>query len=98
MRSIEVRRPYKKIVSELFANYFETVVGLTTEELKTKSIYSTTNKQRIRGFSSRNSLRSDMQTAKQCRYGCCGSFYRPKEELLADGAIHIINSPFNNSL
>jgi hypothetical protein len=34
-------------VSELFANYFETVVGLTTEELKTKSIYSTTNKQRI---------------------------------------------------
>jgi phosphoglycolate phosphatase len=38
----------KKIVSELFANYFETVVGLTTEELKTKSIYSTTNKQRIR--------------------------------------------------
>jgi hypothetical protein len=37
-------------VSELFANYFETVVGLTTEELKTKSIYSTTNKQRIRGF------------------------------------------------
>jgi hypothetical protein len=23
--------------------------------------------------------------------------YRPKEELLADGAIHIINSPINNS-
>jgi phosphoglycolate phosphatase len=84
-------------VSELFANYFETVVGLTTEELKTKSIYSTTNKQRIRGFSSRNSLGDsgiDMQTATNA--GMCAGVswgYRPKEELLADGAIHIINSP-----
>jgi outer membrane lipopolysaccharide assembly protein LptE/RlpB len=58
-------------VSELFANYFETVVGLTTEELKTKSIYSTTNKQRI-SFSSRNSLRDsgiDMQTATNAGMG-----------------------------
>jgi phosphoglycolate phosphatase len=42
-----------KKVSELFANYFETVVA--TEELKKKSIYSTTNKKL--GVSSRNSLR-----------------------------------------
>jgi phosphoglycolate phosphatase len=86
-------------VSELFANYFETVVGLTTEELKTKSIYSTTNKQRIR-VSPQEILYVgdsgiDMQTATNAGM-CAVEFlwgYRPKEELLADGAIHIINSP-----
>jgi phosphoglycolate phosphatase len=66
----------KKIVSELFANYFETVVGLTTEELKTKSIYSTTNKQRIR-VSPQEILYVgdsgiDMQTATNAGMGAVG--------------------------
>jgi phosphoglycolate phosphatase-like HAD superfamily hydrolase len=62
-------------VSELFANYFETVVGLTTEELKTKSIYSTTNKQRIRVSPQEIYVGDsgiDMQTANAGM--CCGSF------------------------
>jgi phosphoglycolate phosphatase len=44
-------------VSELFANYFETVVGLTTEELKKPNPFTALQIRRIRGFSSRNSLR-----------------------------------------
>jgi phosphoglycolate phosphatase len=87
-------------VSELFANYFENVVGLTTEELKTKSIYSTTNKQRIRGSPQEilyvGDSGIDMQTATNAGMGAVGvSWATDQEELLADGAIHIINSPLD---
>jgi phosphoglycolate phosphatase len=44
-------------VSELFANYFETVVGLTTEELKKPNPFTALQISKELGFSSRNSLR-----------------------------------------
>jgi phosphoglycolate phosphatase len=60
-------------VSELFANYFETVVGLTTEELKKPNPF--TNKQRIR-VSPQEILVGDsgidMQTATNAGMGAVG--------------------------
>jgi phosphoglycolate phosphatase len=79
-------------VSELFANYFETVVGLTTEEpnpFTALQIRELVSPQEILYVGDSG---IDMQTATNVLvlWG-----YRPKEELLADGAIHIINSPLD---
>jgi hypothetical protein len=59
-------------VSELFANYFETVVGLTTEELKTKSIYSTTNKQKLGFLLKKFFTWIAASICKQLQYGAVG--------------------------
>jgi phosphoglycolate phosphatase len=92
----------KKIVSELFAKYFKTVVGLTTEELKKPNPFTALQISKELGVSPQEILYVgdsgiDMQTATNagmCAVGVSWG-YRPKEELLADGAIHIINSPLD---
>lgn len=92
----------KKVTSDLFPGYFNPVVGLTTEELKkpnpseaieiSKTLGLTTDEIFFVGDSG-----IDMQTAVNANMIPVGVTwgYRPKEELIARGARHILNHPLD---
>lgn len=90
----------KKIVAALFPNYFESVVGLSTEALKkpnpSEALYISKswefNPEEII-FVGDSGI--DMQTATNANMQAVGVSwgYRPQEELIAEGAKHIINHP-----
>ncbi|WP_029596583.1 HAD family hydrolase [Flavobacterium sp. ACAM 123] len=92
----------KKIVSELFPGYFESVIGLTTEELKKPNPFTAVLIGKGLGFTPQEIMYIgdsgvDMQTANNAAMYPVGVSwgYRPKEELLADGAKHILDHPLD---
>lgn len=90
----------KKVVADLFPNYFNPVVGLSVEVLKKP------NPSEAISISDKLGLKTeeiifvgdsgiDMQTAVNANMLAVGVSwgYRPEEELLAEGAKHILNHP-----
>ena len=90
----------KKIVAELLPNYFDTVVGLSTELLKKPNPFEALEICKKLGLKPEEMLfvgdsGIDMQTATNANMRAVGVLwgYRPEEELIANGAKHIINHP-----
>ncbi|HKO77843.1 MAG TPA: HAD family hydrolase [Flavobacterium sp.] len=92
----------KRITTTLFPNYFDPIVGLSVEELKkpnpseaiaiSKSLGLKTEEIIFVGDSG-----IDMQTATNANMFAVGVFwgYRPKEELIAEGAKHVLSNPLD---
>jgi len=90
----------KKIIHSIFPNYFEPVIGLTTEEFKkpnpftaiqiSKQLNCTPSEVVFVGDSD-----IDMKTATQAGMYAVGASwgYRTKDELLSDGAKLLLNEP-----
>lgn len=90
----------KKVVAELFPDCFSPVIGLTTEALKkpnasealsiSKQLELQTNEMMFIGDSA-----IDMQTATNAHMLAVGVTwgYRPEQELLANGAKHLLHQP-----
>jgi phosphoglycolate phosphatase len=90
----------KKIVAELLPNYFEAVVGLSTELLKKPNPFEALEISKKLGLKPEEMLfvgdsGIDMQTATNANMQAVGVLwgYRPEEELIANGAKHILNHP-----
>jgi len=90
----------KKMVQAIFPNYFEIVLGLTTEELKKPNPVTVLQMSKDLGVAPNEILYVgdsgiDMQTATNAAMYAVGVSwgYRPTEELLTDGAKKIINNP-----
>ena len=90
----------KKIVAELLPNYFDAVVGLSTELLKKPNPFEALEISKKLGLKPEEMLfvgdsGIDMQTATNANMRAVGVLwgYRPEEELIANGAKHIINHP-----
>lgn len=90
----------KKIGGTLFPNYFESVMGLKSEATKKPNPGAAIAISQDLGFSPEEVLYVgdsgiDMQTAKNANMYAVGVSwgYRPKEELVAEGAQSIINHP-----
>jgi phosphoglycolate phosphatase len=92
----------KKMVQVIFPNYFEPVVGLTTEEYKKPNPFTVLQISKDLGVSPQEILYVgdsdvDMQTANNAAMYAVGVSwgYRPKEELIAEGAKYILNHPLD---
>lgn len=90
----------KKIGNTLFPDYFEIVAGLKSEATKKPNPAAAIEISSDLGFSTEEFLYVgdsgiDMQTAKNANMHAVGVLwgYRPKEELVAEGAQSIINHP-----
>lgn len=90
----------KKIVAALFPNYFESVVGLSAEALKKPNPSEALAISRSWKINPEEIIfvgdsGIDMQTATNANMKAVGVSwgYRPEEELIAEGAKHIINNP-----
>jgi len=90
----------KKIVAALFPNYFESVVGLSVEVLKKPNPAEALSISKSWKINPKEIIfvgdsGIDMQTATNANMQAVGVSwgYRPAEELIAEGAKHIINHP-----
>ncbi len=90
----------KKIVADLFPNYFETAVGLSTESLKKPNPFEALEISKNLGLKPEEMIfvgdsGIDMQTANNANMHAIGVLwgYRPEEELIAKGAKHLLNHP-----
>jgi phosphoglycolate phosphatase len=90
----------KKIAGALFPNYFDFVVGLTTESLKKPNPSEALAISKNMGLKPEEIIfvgdsGIDMQTATNANMFAVGVSwgYRPKEELIANGAKQVINHP-----
>jgi len=90
----------KKIGETLFPNYFEIVMGLKSELTKKPNPIAAIEISQDLGYSPEEFLYVgdsgiDMQTAKNAKMHAVGVLwgYRPKEELLAEGAQSVISHP-----
>jgi phosphoglycolate phosphatase len=90
----------KKVVGTLFPNYFETIIGLTTEALKKPNPTKALEIAASMGYKPEEMLfigdsDVDMQTATNATMPAVGVLwgYRSKEDLLSNGAKFILNHP-----
>lgn len=90
----------KKVTATIFPNYFESVVGLTTELLKKPNPIKAIEMSETMGFKPEEILfvgdsDIDMKTATNANMPAVGVIwgYRSKEDLLSSGAKYILNHP-----
>ncbi|WP_111709564.1 HAD family hydrolase [Lutibacter citreus] len=90
----------KKVTATLFPNYFEYSVGLTIESLKKPNPFKAVEISKKLGLKPEEIIfigdtEVDMQTAKNAKMLPVGVLwgYRSKEELISNGAKHILNVP-----
>lgn len=92
----------KKIVQKVMPDYFETVVGLTNENMKKPNPHMALQISNHMGIAPKNMIYIgdtgiDMETAKNagmCSIGVVWGF-RPREELIDSGANEILNHPMD---
>jgi phosphoglycolate phosphatase len=90
----------KEITETLFPDYFNPIVGLTTESLKKPNPFKTVEISKNFGLKAEEIIfigdsGIDMQTAtnaNMCAVGVSWG-YRPEEELLSNGAKYVLNQP-----
>ena len=92
----------KKVVAELFPNYFSPVVGLSVEALKKPNPHEAIAISQSLGLKTEEIIfvgdsGIDMQTATNSNVLAVGVSwgYRPEEELIANGAKHVLNHPLD---
>jgi phosphoglycolate phosphatase len=92
----------KKIVADLFPNYFETAVGLSVEALKKPNPSEAIEISKSLGLKPEEMIfvgdsGIDMQTATNANMHAVGVLwgYRPTNELIANGAKLILNHPLD---
>ena len=92
----------KKITHALFPNYFDPVIGLSIEKLKKPNPFGAVEISKNLGIKAEEIIYIgdtgiDMQTAKNANMFAAGVLwgYRPKEELIANGADYLLSSPLN---
>jgi phosphoglycolate phosphatase len=92
----------KKITHSLFPNYFEYVEGLSIETNKKPNPYGALEISKDLGIDPKDIIYVgdtgiDMQTANNANMYGIGVLwgFRPKEELISNGAKHIINNPLD---
>jgi phosphoglycolate phosphatase len=92
----------KKVVAELFPNCFSYAVGLSVEALKKPNPHEAIEISKKLGFKTEEIIfvgdsDIDMQTAANANMFAVGVSwgYRPAEELFAQGAKYVLNSPLD---
>ncbi|RED44091.1 phosphoglycolate phosphatase [Winogradskyella eximia] len=92
----------KKITHALFPNYFDPVIGLTSELLKKPNPFTVIEIAKNLGIKAEEIIYVgdtgiDMQTATNANMYAVGVLwgYRPKEELVANGAQYILSHPLD---
>jgi phosphoglycolate phosphatase len=92
----------KKIVADLFPNYFESAVGLSIESLKKPNPFEALEISKSLGLKPEEMIfvgdsGIDMQTATNAKMHAVGVLwgYRPTNELIANGAKLILNHPLD---
>lgn len=90
----------KEITATIFPDYFNPIVGLTTEPLKKPNPFKTLEISKSLGLKAEEIIfigdsGIDMQTATNANMLAVGVLwgYRPEEELLSNGAKYILNQP-----
>ncbi|MFV8391938.1 HAD family hydrolase [Flavobacterium sp. LB2P6] len=90
----------KEITAALFPDYFDPIVGLTTESLKKPNPFKTVEISKHFGLKAEEIIfigdsGIDMQTATNANMYAVGVSwgYRPEAELLSNGAKHVLNQP-----
>jgi phosphoglycolate phosphatase len=90
----------KEITAALFPDYFNPIVGLTTESLKKPNPFKTVEISKNFGLKAEEIIfigdsGIDMQTATNANMYAVGVSwgYRPEEELLSNGAKYVLNQP-----
>ena len=92
----------KKITNTLFPNYFNPVIGLTIEAHKKPSPFEASKISKTLGIKPEEIIYIgdtgiDMQTANNANMFAIGILwgYRPKEELILNGAKHLLKKPLD---
>jgi phosphoglycolate phosphatase len=92
----------KEITAFLFPGYFSPIVGLSTESLKKPNPFKALEISKSLGLQPQEIIfvgdsGIDMQTATNANMLAVGVLwgYRPKEELIANGAQHILSHPLD---
>jgi phosphoglycolate phosphatase len=92
----------KKVVADLFPNYFSPVVGLSVEALKKPNPHEAIEISKSLGLKTEEIIfvgdsGIDMQTATNANMHAVGVSwgYRTEEELIAQGAKHIVHHPLD---
>ena len=92
----------KEITTALFPNYFNPIVGLTTESLKKPNPFKAIEISKNLGLKPEEIIfigdsGIDMQTATNANMLAVGVLwgYRPKEELISNGAKHVLSNPLD---
>ncbi len=92
----------KKVTTKLFPNYFDPIIGFTTEALKKPNPVVLLQLCENLGLKPEEVLYVgdsgiDMQTANNAGIGAVGVVwgYRPKEDLISNGAAHILYNPMD---
>lgn len=92
----------KKVVADLFPNYFNPVVGLSIEALKKPNPHEAIEISKSLGLTTEEIIfvgdsGIDMQTATNANMFAVGVSwgYRPAEELIANGAKYVLNHPLD---
>ncbi|MFM2370097.1 MAG: hypothetical protein RL619_2418 [Bacteroidota bacterium] len=90
----------KEITATLFPDYFNPIVGLTTESLKKPNPFKTVEISKNFGLKAEEIIfigdsGIDMQTATNANMYAVGVLwgYRPEEELLSNGAKYVLKQP-----
>ncbi|MFV8341954.1 HAD family hydrolase [Flavobacterium sp. XS2P39] len=90
----------KEITTTLFPDYFDPIIGLTTETLKKPNPFKTVEISKNFGLKAEEIIfigdsGIDMQTATNANMFAVGVLwgYRPEEELLSNGAKYVLNQP-----
>lgn len=92
----------KEITAALFPNYFDPVVGLSIESLKKPNPFEALEISKSLGLKSEEMIfvgdsGIDMQTATNANMLAVGVLwgYRPKEELISNGAKYLLSNPLD---
>ena len=92
----------KEITAALFPNYFDPVVGLSIESLKKPNPFEALEISKSLGLKAEEMIfvgdsGIDMQTATNANMFAVGVLwgYRPEEELIANGAKHLLSNPLD---
>lgn len=92
----------KEITAALFPNYFDPIVGLTTESLKKPNPFEALEISKSLGLKTEEIIfvgdsGIDMQTATNANMFAVGVLwgYRPKEELISNGAKYLLSNPLD---
>lgn len=92
----------KEITAALFPDYFDPIVGLTTESLKKPNPFEAVEISKSLGLKTEEIIfvgdsGIDMQTATNANMFAVGVLwgYRPKEELISNGAKYLLSNPLD---